>query len=80
MSEMEKALSYQCKKSHEAITKAMEDLGKLGYLVQNIDYTEGFFLIKCYCPQVKEGSKDGISNPVSWVGLSDNSDTTGKAQ
>jgi hypothetical protein len=70
MGEMGKAFFDDQIKGHEAITKVMGDLGKLGYLVRGINYyDDGFLVIKCRCPQVNEGSNE--ENPLSMDGVSE---------
>jgi len=69
MGEMEQAFFDECREGHKAITEATRDLGKLGYLIRSIGYDDGFLLIKCYCPQVNEGSKE--ANQLSMDGISD---------
>ena len=58
MGEMEKAFYDEPSRSHEAITKAMENLRKMGYLVKSINYNYSLLSIECYCPQVNEGSSE----------------------
>jgi hypothetical protein len=62
--EMEQAYLAEREAGHKAITNAVRDMEKLGYLISGIDYVAGSLVIRCYCPKTGEGnglSMDGIS-------------------
>jgi hypothetical protein len=78
---MELDIEKEKNEGHKQIATALKDLGDMGYRVKGISVNgDGVLDITCHCPQVNEGSRDGISDSVNWVDLSNNSGTTEKAQ
>jgi hypothetical protein len=64
MSEMEMSLIASQKEGHKAITGAMFDLVKLGYLVSGISYKNGTLEIICFPPDINTNKEVSVEKKI----------------
>jgi hypothetical protein len=81
MGAMEKYVLASKKELHEAIVAAINDFGRIGYMIESIGRKDDALEITCYPPRTKQEaennpgpSMEGVSRPITWVSLSDNPD------